>query len=76
LIAFGPGARPLEILQTSRFIRLDPNLLFELAAEYVELIPALLRAEKQLYEVGAGTQEVAGQPSLELDQRASLSIQG
>jgi hypothetical protein len=79
LIAFGPGARPLEISQTSRFIRLDPNQLFELAAEYVDLIPALLRAEKQLYEVGEGSQGVAGGPSLEpleLSQRASLSAQG
>jgi hypothetical protein len=65
LIAFGPGASPLEVSETSRFIRFDPHQLFELAAEYVDLIPALLRAEKQLCEVEESSQEVAREPSLE-----------
>jgi hypothetical protein len=70
LIAFGPGASPLEISETSRFIRLDPHQLFELAGEYVELIPALLRAQKQLCEVEESSQESAGEPSLEPAQHS------
>ena len=37
LIAFGPGARTIEIRQPARFVRIDPDPLFELAAEKVAL---------------------------------------
>jgi hypothetical protein len=50
LIAFGPGARAIEVLTTSRFVRIDPDQVFELATEYVDVIPALLRARRQHFE--------------------------
>jgi ATP/ADP translocase len=51
LFAFGPGAPSLEVVQTSCFIRLDPDQLYELAGEYVELIPPVLGAQQQILEV-------------------------
>ena len=62
LIAFGPGARSIEVIDTSRFVRIDPDQLFELAAEHVVLIPALLRARQQVFD-GTGDAPAA-QPSL------------
>ncbi len=62
LIAFGPGARSIEVVDTSRFVRIDPDQLFELSTEHVVLIPALLRARQQIFD---GTGDVpAAQPSL------------
>ena len=50
LIGFGPGARAIEVCEPARFLRIDPDPLFELAAEHVELIPFLQRAESQVFE--------------------------
>ncbi|MCG6922311.1 MAG: hypothetical protein LJF15_14685 [Acidobacteria bacterium] len=52
LIAFGPGAGSLKVIQNARFIRLDPDPVLEVAAEHVELIPALLQAQKLLTRGG------------------------
>jgi ATP/ADP translocase/HEAT repeat protein len=56
LIAFGPGARTLKVIETARFIRLEPDPLMDAAAEHVELIPALLQAIKLSIEPGLGPQ--------------------
>jgi hypothetical protein len=57
LIGFGPGASPLEVCQPARFLCLEPDPLFEVAAEHVSLIPALQRAERQLFEESPATPE-------------------
>ena len=65
LIAFGPGARSLKVLEAARFIRLDPDPLTEVAAGHVELIPELLRAIKLLIEPGPGAGEPPDGPAPE-----------
>jgi len=57
LVAFGPDAVPIEALQPSRLIRLEPDPLFELAAEHIDLVPTILMAEEQV--VGAMPVETA-----------------
>jgi AAA family ATP:ADP antiporter len=59
LIVFGPGARSLKVIQSARFVRLDPEPVLEVAAEHVDLIPALLEAQRRLVEAGP---EPAGPP--------------
>jgi ATP:ADP antiporter, AAA family len=61
LIAFGPGASSIEVIETSRFVRIDPDQLFDLAGEHVALIPPLLQARQQLFDGQAVT--VAPEPS-------------
>jgi hypothetical protein len=62
LIAFGPGAQSLKVIQNARFIRLDPDPVLEVAAEHVELIPALLQAQKLLTR--GGPEPVSPPPDL------------
>lgn len=50
LIGFGADGRAVEVRQAARFVRIDPDPLFELAAEHVELIRELQRAEAQQFE--------------------------
>ncbi len=66
LIVFGPGARSLKVIQNARFIRLDPEPVLEVAAEHVELIPALLQAQKLLTD-DAGPETSSPPPGLELE---------
>ncbi len=47
LLGFGPGALAVEVVETTRFVRLDPDVLYDLAAEHVALVPALLAARQQ-----------------------------
>jgi HEAT repeat protein len=72
LIAFGPGARAVKTTQDSRFIRLDPDQLFELAGEYVELIPALVRAEQQIFDIDVHPQHTSVGPPIEPVELGSL----
>ena len=71
LIAFGPGALPVEVVETSRFVRIDPDQLYDLAAEHVVLIPALLRARQQVFDAAA--EAPAPQPHL---AAARLAVAG
>jgi HEAT repeat protein len=72
LIAFGPGARSLKVLEAARFIRLDPAPLMEVAAGHVELIPELLRAIKLLIEPGLGPEDPPEGPAPEpIEMRVS-----
>jgi hypothetical protein len=65
LIAFGPGARSLKVIETARFIRLEPDPLLEVAAEHVELVPALLQAIKLLIEPAPEPEGPPGGPEPE-----------
>ena len=47
LIAFGPGAFPVEVIERTRFVRIDPDALFDVATEHVGLVPVLLEARQQ-----------------------------
>jgi AAA family ATP:ADP antiporter len=52
LVAFGPGAGFVQVVETTRFVRIDPDAVFDLAVEHVELIPTLLDARQHRF---AGT---------------------
>jgi hypothetical protein len=44
IFTFVPGTPPVEAVADARLIRLEPTLLFELAAEVPEILPGLLHA--------------------------------
>jgi hypothetical protein len=44
IFTFAPGTPPVEAVAAATLIRLEPTLLFELAAEAPELVPSLLHA--------------------------------
>jgi hypothetical protein len=53
LVAFGPGAGAVEVAETTRFLRIDPDAVYDLAVERVDLVPALLDARQHRF-AGAG----------------------
>lgn len=63
VFGFGPGARALSVVETARFVRLDPDELVEVASGHVEVIPAYLQALKLLIDEGS----VPGDSSGELE---------
>jgi hypothetical protein len=66
LIGFGPESSRLEVCQPARFVRIDPDPLYELAAEHVALIPALQRAERQVFDMPAAAAPSRPEPAPEL----------
>lgn len=49
LFGFGPGAGFVEVVEATRFVRLDPDAIYDVAAEHVALVPALLAARQQRF---------------------------
>ncbi len=47
LLAFGPGAQSVEVLEKTRFVRIDPDAVLDLAAEHASLVDVLLEAREQ-----------------------------
>ena len=62
LLGFGPGAGVVEVVETTRFVRLDPDVLYDLAAEHVAIVPALLAARQQ--RLAAARTEVRAEPAV------------
>ncbi len=53
LVGFGPGAGFVEVVEATRFVRIDPDVLYDLAAEHVALEPALLASRRQRFAPAA-----------------------
>jgi HEAT repeat protein len=49
LLGFGPATGFVEVMQATRFVRIDPDVLYDLAAEHVALVPALFAARQQRF---------------------------
>jgi ATP:ADP antiporter, AAA family len=71
LVAFGPGAVPVEVIERTRLVRIDPDALFDAATEHVELVPVLLEARQQ--RLARGGEPLDAEP---LSRAAGLALAG